>query len=135
MIKMIDVEAFKKWLMDNSINEREIEESKQIGIWLDVFPHVESSQELLKDGTLVVKTDFDMSKFDRVNVIQNGTHYGDLFYQDDDTRRNGEWIKDNNAITYDGKPHPVRGCEFCDSYFADNGEPWNYCPVCGAKLK
>ena len=41
-------------------------------------------EELLDDGTLVVWTNTDMSKFSRVNVRQIGTHYGDLFYPDED---------------------------------------------------
>ena len=41
-------------------------------------------EELLDDGTLVVWTNIDMTKFSRVNVRQIGTHYGDLFYPDEE---------------------------------------------------
>ena len=45
---------------------------------------ISRQEELLDDGTLVVWTNTDMSKFSRVNVRQIGTHYGDLFYPDED---------------------------------------------------
>lgn len=90
---------------------------------------VQSEQELLKDGTLVVKTDFDMTKFDRVNVIQNGTHYGDLFYQDDDTRRTGKWI--------DYSDEGFVECPFCHSATNCDGnkDELHYCFSCGADMR
>lgn len=90
---------------------------------------VQSEQELLKDGTLVVKTDFDMTKFDRVNVIQNGTHYGDLFYQDDDTRRKGKWI--------DYSDEGYVECPFCHSATNCDGnkDELHYCFSCGADMR
>ena len=88
---------------------------------------VQSEQELLKDGTLVVKTDFDMTKFDRVNVIQNGTHYGDLFYQDDDTRRKGKWVLDN--------PHSEIYRYACSECHAHHRSRYDFCPSCGADMK
>ena len=36
-MRLIDADAFKEWLINHSINEREEEESKQIGIWIDAF--------------------------------------------------------------------------------------------------
>lgn len=48
-MKLIDVEAFKKWLMDNSINASEIEESKQIGIWIDAFYSMQNEQSDCED--------------------------------------------------------------------------------------
>ena len=45
---------------------------------------ISRQEELLDDGTLVVWTNFDMTKFSRVNVRQIGTHYGDLFYPDEE---------------------------------------------------
>ena len=47
-------------------------------------PPICRQEELLDDGTLVVWTNTDMSKFSRVNVRQIGTHYGDLFYPDEE---------------------------------------------------
>ena len=82
------------------IQERVIIAKTLLETILDDLPSVQPEQELLKDGTLVVKTDFDMTKFDRVNVIQNGTYYGDLFYQDDDTRRKGKWIIEKDKFGY-----------------------------------
>ena len=96
---------------------------------------VQSEQELLKDGTLVVKTDFDMTKFDRVNVIQNGTHYGDLFYQDDDIRRKGKWTRH-----FDGNEW-YWYCSSCkeqwyeeDLWMGGNSFP-NFCPNCGCRME
>ena len=40
-MRLIDADAFKEWLMKNSISEREEEESRQIGIWIDSFPSAE----------------------------------------------------------------------------------------------
>ena len=45
---------------------------------------ISRQEELLDDGTLVVWTNFDMTKFSRVSVRQIGTHYGDLFYPDEE---------------------------------------------------
>lgn len=42
------------------------------------------TQKLLDDGTLIVHTDIDITKITRVNIAQNNTHYGDLFYRDED---------------------------------------------------
>lgn len=84
MSDLIDREALLKQI--------EIDAGDEPGVYGDLWnfvdtiknmPSIKPEQELLNDGTLVVRTDFDMTKFDRVNVIQNGTHYGDLFYQDD----------------------------------------------------
>ena len=47
-------------------------------------PKKTPKEELLDDGTLVIWTNTDMTKFSRVNVRQIGTHYGDLFYPDED---------------------------------------------------
>lgn len=96
---------------------------------LSALPSVQPEQELLKDGTLVIKTDFDMTKFDRVNVIQNGTHYGDLFYQDDDTRRTGKWI--------DYSDEGFVECPFCHSATNCDGnkDELHYCFSCGAELR
>ena len=105
---------------------------------LDGLPSVQSEQELLKDGTLVVKTDFDMTKFDRVNVIQNGTHYGDLFYQDDDTRRKGKWIRwhetieDASGVEY----MPRCKCSECGKEYEEHSTRFiNFCPNCGADMR
>lgn len=95
---------------------------------------VQSEQELLKDGTLVIKTDFDMTKFDRVNVIQNGTHYGDLFYQDDDTRRTGKWIWDGDI--FDLEKEYI--CSECRCYALEkdgNQIRSNFCPNCGCDMR
>jgi len=37
MARYIDADEFKKWLLEYSITDREREESKQIGFWLDEF--------------------------------------------------------------------------------------------------
>lgn len=42
------------------------------------------TQKLLDDGTLMVHTDIDITKITRVNITQNNTHYGDLFYRDEE---------------------------------------------------
>lgn len=42
------------------------------------------TQRLLDDGTLIVHTDIDIIKITRVNITQNNTHYGDLFYRDEE---------------------------------------------------
>ena len=47
-------------------------------------PKKTPKEELLDDGTLVIWTNTDMTKFSRVNVRQIGTHYGDLFYPDEE---------------------------------------------------
>ena len=44
-MRLIDADAFKEWLMKNSINERELEESRQIGMWIDSFPSAESRKK------------------------------------------------------------------------------------------
>ena len=44
----------------------------------------QKDEELLPDGTLHLFTDTDLSKVNRVWVSQNGTHYGDLYYADED---------------------------------------------------
>ena len=71
-MRLIDADAFKKWLLDNSINEREIEESKQIGIWLDAFPTanqwIPCSKEMPKIGKMLVSNG--------LNVVV-GEYYGD----------------------------------------------------------
>lgn len=52
--------------------------------WLDHLPSVQpKTQKLLDDGTLMVHTDIDITKITRVNITQNNTHYGDLFYRDE----------------------------------------------------
>ena len=38
MARYIDVDEFKKWLVEYSITDSEREESRQIGIWVDAFP-------------------------------------------------------------------------------------------------
>lgn len=48
-------------------------------------------EELLPDGTLHLFTDTDLFKVNRVLVSQNNTHYGDLYYADEDPKR-GKWI-------------------------------------------
>lgn len=40
-MRLIDADAFKEWLIKHSVNERELEESRQIGIWIDAFPSAE----------------------------------------------------------------------------------------------
>ena len=40
-MRLIDADAFIKWLFENSITERELSESKQIANWVDVQPTVE----------------------------------------------------------------------------------------------
>ena len=105
-------------------------EGRQCAKAIERVPSAQPEQELLKDGTLVVKTDFDMTKFDRVNVIQNGTHYGDLFYQDDDTRRTGKWIR-TRTMTHDGELY----CDQCEQEHPEQKIIWNFCPNCGADMR
>ena len=49
MRRFVDVDAFKEWLLENSINEREVEESKQIGIWIDAFYSMQNEQSDCED--------------------------------------------------------------------------------------
>ena len=49
MSRFVDVDAFKEWLLENSINEREVEESKQIGIWLDAFCSMQNERSDCED--------------------------------------------------------------------------------------
>ena len=52
---------------------------------LDKLPSAQpETQKLLDDGTLIVHTDIDITKITRVNITQNNTHYGDLFYRDEE---------------------------------------------------
>lgn len=52
---------------------------------LSTLPSVQpKTQKLLDDGTLIVHTDIDITKITRVNITQNNTHYGDLFYRDEE---------------------------------------------------
>lgn len=44
-MRLIDADTFKKWLLENSINEREEKESLQIGIWIDAFPSAEPERK------------------------------------------------------------------------------------------
>lgn len=48
-MRLIDADAFKEWLMKNSINERERDESRAIGIWIDVFPSAQPEIIRCKD--------------------------------------------------------------------------------------
>lgn len=53
--------------------------------WLDHLVSVQpKTHKLLDDGTLIVHTDIDITKITRVNITQNNTHYGDLFYRDEE---------------------------------------------------
>ncbi len=53
--------------------------------WLDHLSSAQpKTQKLLDDGTLIVHTDIDIIKITRVNITQNNTHYGDLFYRDEE---------------------------------------------------
>lgn len=63
-----------------------VEELLVVGEMEDiVLPSVQpKTQKLLDDGTLVVHTDVDIIKITRVNITQNNTHYGGLFYRDED---------------------------------------------------
>ena len=63
---------------------RELLEKAQLSQEGTTSDAISRQEELLDDGTLVVWTNTDMSKFSRVNVRQIGTHYGDLFYPDED---------------------------------------------------
>lgn len=49
MSRFVDVDSFKEWLLENSINEREVEESKQIGIWIDAFYSMQNEQSDCED--------------------------------------------------------------------------------------
>lgn len=44
----------------------------------------DEEEHLLDDGTLVLYTEFDLTDVSRINVCQIGTHYGDLYYRDED---------------------------------------------------
>ena len=133
----IHLNSYKEKLC-NQKRWKEAEEYQRIIDRFMAFASAQPEQELLKDGTLVVKTDFDMTKFDRVNVIQNGTHYGDLFYQDDDTRRKGKWIrwyetlKDASGVEY----MPRCKCSECGKeYEAHSTRFIDFCPNCGCRME
>jgi len=52
---------------------------------VNALPSVQpKTQKLLDDGTLIVHTDIDIIKITRVNITQNNTHYGGLFYRDEE---------------------------------------------------
>ena len=44
-MRLIDADAFKEWLIKYSINERELEEARQIGMWIDSFPSAKSRKK------------------------------------------------------------------------------------------
>ena len=48
---LVNTDKFKKWMLENSINNREIEESKQIGIWLDTFEAMQNEQSELANNS------------------------------------------------------------------------------------
>lgn len=65
-------------------------------------------EELLPDGTLHLFTDTDLSKVNRVWVSQNNTHYGDLYYTDEDPKR-GKWIPcTEQVIAWMPLPEPYK---------------------------
>lgn len=57
---------------------------KSLQMAIEALRQPEPKEELLDDGTLVLWTSCDMTKVSRVNVRQTGTHYGDLYYPDED---------------------------------------------------
>ena len=59
-------------------------------------------EELLSDGTLHLFTDTDLSKVNRVWASQNNTHYGDLYYADEDPKR-GKWIPCSERLPEEGE--------------------------------
>lgn len=63
-----------------------VEELLVVGEMEDiVLPSAQpKTQKLLDDGTLIVHTDVDIINITRVNITQNNTHYGDLFYRDEE---------------------------------------------------
>jgi len=67
-VGLVNTDKFKKWMLENSINNREIEESKQIGIWLDTFEAMQNEQPDCED---CIKHDGDL-ECDRVHC-----HKGD----------------------------------------------------------
>jgi hypothetical protein len=62
-MRLIDADAFKKWLLENSINEREEKESQQIGILIDAFPTAESR----KKGKWIITGEFSDCRYAKCN--------------------------------------------------------------------
>lgn len=84
-------------------------------------------EELLPDGTLHLFTDTDLSKVNRVLVSQNGTHYGDLYYADEE-RKTGKWI-----VTDTGRAI----CSECSAMYDwyTQAQYFDFCPLCGVRLE
>lgn len=138
-MRLIDADALiarcGSWYTEEGTEEGFIGTLKNI---LDLMPTIEPErkvEELLPDGTLHLFTDTDLSKVDRVLVSQNGTHYGNLYYVDDDEpkRKTGKWIPQNlnkpdgmigTAVYYYPK------CSVC----GETANYTNFCPNCGAKM-
>lgn len=51
-MRLIDADAFKKWLIDHSITFQEVQEAIQIGVWIDKFP---SAQPELIEKTSYIR--------------------------------------------------------------------------------
>jgi hypothetical protein len=59
---------------------------KQLVAWLKELKErrEQPKEKLLDDGTLAIQTNYAMCNITRVYVRQDGTHFADLFYRDED---------------------------------------------------
>ena len=61
---------------------------------IDVAIEALKQSEIMADGTLHVTVNANVANIDRILLSQEGTHFGDLYYRDDERpeRQTGKWI-------------------------------------------
>lgn len=95
----------------------------------------DAKPEIMADGTLHITVNADVANIDRILLSQEGTHYGDLYYKDDEKpeRKTGQWILTD---AYAGKRYRCSEC-YAFALKTDDGKEnlSDYCPVCGARME
>lgn len=93
---------------------------------------------LLDDGTLEI-TVGDYTKVKRV-LVEDCNNFGNLFYENDTDRPQGEWIRDrywSRGVGMGEEYGFFYKCSMCE-YEVESGYTrcgFNYCPNCGARMK
>ena len=149
-MRLIDADAFKEWLMENSINERERDESREIGMWIDAFPSAQpeilacGSGELVQEPDGLVKDLVKdcISRQGAIIVIENSGLDDDskdtvlrVFEQLPSAQpepETGTWIWKHHVwwCSECGK-NPTKGM----GYVQGAEELFDYCPHCGKKME